>query len=76
MIWCCIFRGYRKHCVLFVIAPIMNQGFVITLITFCTYQHHIPAVIIYVVLAEENITNILVLWLILRNNYNQYICVL
>eukprot|EP01084_Bolivina_argentea_P180779 312321_1 len=62
-----------KHSILFGIATIMNQSFILS--ESILPQGLIFSVIIYSLRAVENITNVLVLWLVLRINYDKYICI-
>ena len=68
-----------KHCLLFGISIIINQGFTTTLFI-STYLSHgglysfVGDVITTIAVAMECTTNVLVLWLILRINYDKYIC--
>ena len=67
-----------KHCVLFGIAIITNQVYFSTIVynqlidsNLSIRQNHITSVIIR---AFEITVNVCALWLVLRINYNQYIC--
>eukprot|EP01084_Bolivina_argentea_P198087 339312_1 len=62
-----------KHCVLFGIAIVVNQSFFVVqlLYDFC----HFGSYVIATVLSLEVTTNVFILWLILRINYNWYGCV-
>ena len=66
-----------KHCVLFGIAMIMNQAFLVVDLhgnatnsfIYSWYKHFA-----FSVRALENLVNIIVLWLVLKVNYDKYIC--
>ena len=66
-----------KHCILFGIALVMNQGFYVVGIygdlanAYDSYAWY--AFLLYSIRALENIVNVVVLWLILRVNYGKYI---
>eukprot|EP01084_Bolivina_argentea_P308797 534052_1 len=71
-----------KHIVLFGFAIIINQSF-FSYVYYWTHKlrYHIEninsindATTIYILRAAECVTNVFVLWLILRINYNKYIC--
>eukprot|EP01084_Bolivina_argentea_P159554 277868_1 len=65
-----------KHSVLFGFAIFVNQGWAIMNILTTTYSVEVFKLgMEYCVRALENLTNILVLWLMLRINYNKYICI-
>eukprot|EP01084_Bolivina_argentea_P180782 312325_1 len=66
-----------KHSILFGIATIMNQSFILSdvLVGANSDYNDITMSIGYSLRAVENITNVLVLWLVLRINYGKYICV-
>ena len=66
-----------KHSLLFGIAMIMNQCFFIAdlyLGIADAYEDIWFLYIVYSMRSLENVTNILVLWLVLRVNYEKYIC--
>ena len=65
-----------KHCILFGIAMILNQAFYIMNVVGNTTNFLTQTWwtnLVYSVRALENVVNVLVLWLVLRVNYNRYI---
>ena len=66
-----------KHCVLFGIAMIMNQAFLVVDLHGNATNSFIYSwykQFAFSVRALENLVNIAVLWLVLRINYDKYIC--
>ena len=65
-----------KHCILFGIAMIINQGFY-SIGFYMAFAHKWGVKqwkdLMYSIRALENLVNIIVLWLVLRINYNKYI---
>ena len=66
-----------KHCVLFGIALLSNQAWYIEVIVDClsTTQTNFPTELIrdYTVRSVENVTNIIILWLVLKVNNGKYV---
>ena len=66
-----------KHSILFGVAMIINQSFYSVCVygdTLVLWTYEEFKDIVYSVRGLENIVNIVVLWLLLRVNYDQYIC--
>eukprot|EP00483_Globobulimina_turgida_P011456 UN11478 len=66
-----------KHSVLFGFAILVNQGFFISqmITNFLKINDSlINQCMNYMLRGLENVTNVLVLWLVLRINYDEYIC--
>ena len=74
-----LINAMTKHCVLFGIALIVNQLYFLYDIYDLIFNVHrtIQSMFIntYIIRCVENAINVLILWLVLKINYNQYICI-
>ena len=67
-----------KHCALFGISMIINQGFYTFYLSWRVLKlpvySNFYGTLSYSIRAFENISNVIILWLMLRINYDKYIC--
>ena len=67
-----------KHCLLFGMAILFNQGFLVTVFIYTFMPGGVASfasdIVVGCALTSEVTVNVLVLWLILRVNYDKYIC--